>query len=325
MAFVDTPLTLATAVTSWRWDLPTMIAVGAVAVAYWRADATAVRRGAGVGTGRRCCFLLLGCGLWVLSAVSFVGVYADTLFWVRALQVVLLFLMVPFGLALGMPVTVLRGALGGRGRDRVDAVLSSRAARILTFPATTSLAMLVTPWLLYLTPWYSAMLEHAGVDQLTRVLLVAVGFGYFYSRLQADPVPHRYSQMISLVITFVEVLGDGVLGIVIWLGPEIAAEYYAQFVRVWGPDRRVDQAIGAGILWLLGDVVGLPFLLVLMRSFTVDERVHAAEIDAELDALERTGDGTRAAEADVESGSEQSTTSLWWEDDPQLQERFRRE
>ena len=29
--------------------------------------------------------------------------------------------------------------------------------------------------------------------------------------------------------------------------------------------RRLDQTIGAGVLWILGDVVGLPFVLVISQ------------------------------------------------------------
>jgi hypothetical protein len=56
------------------------------------------------------------------------------------------------------------------------------------------------------------------------MLLVLIGFGYFYARLQTDPVPRRYSQLISLVISIVESIGDGLLGIVLWLGPLIAVD-----------------------------------------------------------------------------------------------------
>ena len=79
-------------------------------------------------------------------------------------------------------------------------------------PLTTSLAMLATPWLLYLTPWYTATLEDEWIGALTRIGLVVVGFGYFYARLQADPVPRKYPQLISLLISVAETLGDGVWG-----------------------------------------------------------------------------------------------------------------
>jgi cytochrome c oxidase assembly factor CtaG len=140
---------------------------------------------------------------------------------------------------------------------------------------------------------------------------VAIGFGYFYARLQADPVPRRYSQAISLLITVVEALGDGVLGLVIWQGSLIAAAYYAELHRSWGPDQRLDQTIGAGVLWILGDLVGWPFVLLLMRALSRDEKTHAAAVDAELDAAEAT---------ETESAA---PSGLWWENDPQLRERFR--
>lgn len=328
MSAVETPLTMAVVFSSWRWDWSTLVIVGGLGVGYWSRNSVAHRRGAGVGRGPVVCFLGLGLTTWVLATMSVIGVYADTLFWVRALQVVMLLFMVPFGLALGRPITVLRDAGGPPVRRRVDAVLGSRAARILTYPATTSVTMLATPWLLYLTGWYPAVLAHEPVDVVTRIVLVLVGFGYFYSRLQTDPVPHRYSQMISLIITIAETIGDAVLGIVLWLGPLIAAGYYAGLGRTWGPDLRTDQSIGAGIIWILGDVLGVPFLLVLMRNFLQDDRRNGARIDAELDATEQRTPGRAAAAMETDAGApapaETAPPRVWWEDDPQLQERFRR-
>ena len=232
------------------------------------------------------------CGRW--PRLSVIGAYAYVLFWVRALQVLLLLYVVPFFLAQGRPVTVARAALGPAGRDRIDRLLASRWARALAHPLTTSLAMLATPWLLYLTPWYSAALKSEWVGAPTRILLVVFGFGYFYARLQADLVPRRYSQLISLLISVGETLGDGVLGLVIWQGSLIATSYYAGIHRSWGPDPRLDQTIGAGVLWILGDVVGLPFVLLLMRALSRDEKAHAVVVDAELDT---------AAAAETESAA----------------------
>jgi len=152
-------------------------------------------------------------------------------------------------------------------------------------------------------------LKHSDVGAATRMLLVLVGFGYFYARLQTDPVPRRYSQLISLVISIVESIGDGLLGIVLWLGPLIAVDYYTQVDRHWGPSVRVDQSIGAGILWLVGDVLGVPFIIVLMRMFSADEKVHADAVDAQLDNA---------------SEDFAATTALWWENDPQLRDRMGR-
>ncbi len=296
------PLTWSTALSTWHWDSRAGATVVVVGIAYgWslrRADAS---------LRRHAWWFATGLALLVMATMSMVGVYDSVLFWVRALQVLLLLYVAPFFLAMGRPVTVISQAYGPAVQCRVDRVLGTRAAEVLVHPATTSVAMLATPWLLYLTPWYGATLRHEAVASATNALLLAVGFTYFYARLQTDPVPRRYSQLISLVISIVESLGDGVLGIVLWLGPLIAADYYTNVGRHWGPSPRVDQSIGAGVLWLLGDVLGVAFIVVLMRFFSADETRHAASVDAELDEVGPT-----------------PAPGLWWENDPQLRERMRR-
>ncbi|CDO07263.1 cytochrome c oxidase assembly protein [Mycolicibacterium cosmeticum] len=296
------PLTLSTALTSWTVDAASatalVLASGAYAWCCHRAPMTAARRTA----------YWAGVAVWAVATMSMVGVYAPVLFWVRALQVLLLLFVVPMLLALGTPLTALRRA---GGADVVDRVLAGRAARALTHPATTSILMLAAPWLLYLTPWYVASLENSTLGALTRITLALIGFGYFYARIQADPVPRRYPQMLSLVISIAETLGDGLLGLVLWLGPLIATDYYLAVDRTWGPSPRVDQSVGAGILWILGDVLGLPFLMVLMRAMSSDEKRQAAVIDAELDA-------------ELDAESEAAAPALWWEADPQLRDRFHR-
>jgi cytochrome c oxidase assembly factor CtaG len=305
------PLTWATAAHSWHLDLSSAILIVVLAVGYRWCARRARRSGQPIASARAWCFGT-GLGVWALASMSMIGVYAYALFWVRALQVVLLLFAAPLLIACGKPLTVLRDALSPGGRDGFDRLLATRAARVLAHPLTTSIAMLGTPWLLYLTPWYTAALQHDWVGAPTRIFLVLVGFAYFYARLQADPVPHRYSQLISLLITIAETIGDGVLGLVVWQGPLIGEAYYLGLHRVWGPDLRLDQTIGAGVLWILGDVLGIPFVLVLLRALSTDERKHAVEVDAELDRIE---------EAEPEP-SPQST--LWWENDPQLRDRFRR-
>ncbi|MFG1933234.1 cytochrome c oxidase assembly protein [Mycobacterium sp. NPDC048908] len=285
------PLTWSSALTSWQWDSGAVVLIVAAGVGYgvaWRRRAVTIRDAS--------CFAA-GLALLAVATMSFIGVYDRTLFWVRALQVLMLLFVVPFFVAMGRPVTAWR----------LDRWVATPAARVAFHPATTSVAMLATPWLLYLTPWYPATLHNQAIAAATRVLLLLVGFAYYYARLQTDPVPRRYSQLISLVISIVESIGDGLLGIVLWLGPVIAADHYAQ--RPWGPSTHVDQAVGAGILWLVGDALGVVFIIVLMRFFSADERQRAAILDAEVDAEPQTDD---------------APTGLWWHNDPQLRDRLGR-
>jgi cytochrome c oxidase assembly factor CtaG len=303
------PLTWASAVLQWRFDLLSAILIAVSAGGYRWCSRLARRSGERVESGRAWCFAI-GIGLWALATMSMIGVYAYALFWVRALQVITLLFVAPFFIAAGKPLTVVRNGLDEARGGVFDRLLASRLARVLAHPLTTSVGMLVTPWLLYLTPWYTASLHNAVLGALTRVALVVAGFGYFYSRLQADPVPRRFPQQMSLLISVAETLGDGLLGLVIWQGPLIAAAYYQ--VRSWGPDHRLDQTIGAGVLWILGDVLGIPFMVLLMRALNADEKAHAKEVDAILDQQER------------EEPEQAGQTGLWWENDPELRDRFRR-
>lgn len=288
------------AVESWQVDPAALLLIVALGAGYaWcRRTAPAERAPAYLFTA--------GLVVWALATCSAIAVYAPVLFWMRALQVLLLLFVVPFLLALGRPVTTLRAALSDDGQRRVDHVLASRACRIVASPLCTSVAMLGLPWLLYLTPWYVASMTGV-IGSATRILLTLVGFGYYYARVQSDPVPRRYPPLLSVGISVVESLGDGLLGLVLWLGPVIAYQYYAGLQRDWGPSLRTDQSVGAGVLWIVGDVLGLPFLAVLFRRLSTHEKTRAREVDAE-----------------IEKEPDTAPSALWWEADPQLNQRFRR-
>ncbi|GAB7066593.1 cytochrome c oxidase assembly protein [Mycolicibacterium hodleri] len=299
-----TPLNLRVAVESWQLDPAALLLIVALGAGYaW--CRRAAHDAAPADRAPVYCFTA-GLLTWFLATCSVIAVYAPVLFWMRALQVLVLLFVAPFLLALGRPVTTLRAALSETGRSRVDRLLASRACRVAASPLCTSVAMLGLPWLLYLTPWYVASMSGA-VGSVTRILLVLVGFGYYYARVQSDPVPRRYPPLLSVGISVVESLGDGLLGLVLWLGPVIAYQYYAGLHRDWGPSTRTDQSIGAGVLWIVGDVLGIPFLAVLFRRLSTHEKSRAIEVDAEIEEVADTAQPT-----------------LWWEADPQLNQRFRR-
>ena len=299
-----TPLTLRVAVESWQLDPAALLLIVALGVGYaW--CRRAAHDSAPPERAPVYCFAA-GLATWALATSSAIAVYAPVLFWMRALQVLVLLFVVPFLLAVGRPVTTLRAALSESGRRRVDQMVASRTWRVAASPLCTSAAMLGLPWLLYLTPWYVASMTGA-IGAVTRISLVLFGFGYYYARVQSDPVPRRYPPLLSVGISVVESLGDGLLGLVLWLGPVIAQQYYAGLQRDWGPSMRTDQSVGAGVLWIVGDVLGVPFLAVLFKRLSTHEKSRAREVDAEIEDVVDT-----------------AQPALWWEADPQLNQRFGR-
>jgi cytochrome c oxidase assembly factor CtaG len=317
------PLTVSRAFTSWTLDVPVLVVVLAAALLYLAGIRRIRRSGRPWPRAWAVAFLIGGTGTVVIATMSFLGVYQHVLFYDRAVQTVLLLLAAPLFLALGRPLSLFTAALPGPGR-RADAIVHSRAARILTFPAITAMVLVIVPFLLYFTPWYEAGLRNATVRELTYAALLVPGLVFFWTLLRVDPVPKAYPYLVALWVTGAEVVGDAVLGLAVLADQHlIAGSYYQALGRPWGPSLRADQVIGGGALWILGDLVGLPFLAASLIVMIREDEQEAAQVDAELDAS--------AADAAVpdagEAGRAPAATSdsrPWWESDSRFIGRFQR-
>jgi cytochrome c oxidase assembly factor CtaG len=312
-------LTLARAFTEWTldpWALGFVLLLGGLYL-------TGVRRARRSGTawprGRTAAFCGLGLGFGVIATMSWVGVYQPVLFYTRSVQTILLLLVVPLFLALGRPVTLLIASLPRLG-PRVEAGLRSQAAKVLTFPAITTLFLVIVPFVLYFTPWYVAGFHNTAAAELTHLALIAPGFVFFWTLVRVDPVPKAYPYLVSLWVTGVEVVGDAVLGLAVLADQNlIAGAYYHALARPWGPSLATDQVLGGGTLWILGDMVGLPFLAVQLIQMIREDEAGAVVIDAELDAR----DVARTAPAAQEQPEgDASADRPWWESDPRFVGRF---
>jgi len=317
-------LTVARAFTSWTLDLPVLAAV-LLAGALYLAGVYRVRRTGGRWpAGAVAAFCAGGLGVLVIATMSFLGVYQGVLFYARAVQTVLLLLAAPLFLALGRPVSLAIASLPRAGR-RVQALVASRAARVLTFPAITALAVVLVGFVLYFTPWYEAGLRSDLVRELTYLALLAPGLVFFWTLLRVDPVPRAYPYLVALWVTGVEVVGDAVLGLAIMADQNlIAGSYYRALGRPWGPGLRADQVVGGGALWLLGDLIGLPFLAAMLIQMAREDDKEARAVDAELDAADAaSGAGARTAAAGATPGTP-GPAQPWWQSDPRFTGRFRR-
>ena len=307
-------LTVARAFTSWTLDVPVLAAV-LLAGALYLAGVRRVRRTGGRWpAGAVAAFCGGGLGVLVITTMSFLGVYQGVLFYIRAVQTVLLLLAAPLFLALGRPVSLAIASWPRIGR-RAEALIASRPARLLTFPAVTALAVVLVGFVLYFTPWYEAGLRSDLVRELTYLALLAPGFVFFWTLLRVDPVPRAYPYLVALWITGVEVVADAVLGLAIMADQNlIAGSYYRALGRPWGPGLRADQVVGGGALWLLGDLIGLPFLAAMLIQMVREDTKEAQVVDAALDAADATSGAAGPA----------GTAQPWWERDPRFTGRFRR-
>jgi cytochrome c oxidase assembly factor CtaG len=313
-------LTLPRAVTEWTADIP-MIAVAVLLVGWYLIAVRRVRRGGGTwGTGRVIAFCGLGVGFLVIATMSWVGVYQNVLFYARATQTVLLVLVVPLFLALGKPLTLLSATTPAVG-SRVETVVRSRTAKVLTFPAITTLALVAVPMVMYFTNWYGATFSSAGLRELTYLALMVPGYLFFWTLLRVDPVPKEYPYGVAMWITAAEVVGDAFFGIAIIADQNLIAKaHYVAVGYPFGPTLATSQVIGGGIIWILGDFVGLPFLAVQLIQMMRADKAEAAVIDAELDAR----DAARSVPVEAGADGTPDDERPWWESDPSLTNRFKR-
>ncbi|WP_020495995.1 cytochrome c oxidase assembly protein [Sciscionella marina] len=304
------PLTPLSMLSTWTLDIPVLVVLAACAAGYALGVARHSRGGRRWPVRRTRFFLGFLLSV-VLVTMSFIGPYGTVLFWPRAVQTVILLMVTPLLLALSAPLTLILETVAPRTRALLRRIGRSTPARALTFPLVITVVLIAPTFLLYLTPLFELSLRSTAVHELCMLMLVLAGFGYFWTRVRVDPAPRADSHAVSLWISVLEVVADGVLGLVIWLGPLLAHDYYQALDRHWGPDERLDQSISAGILWIGGDVAGLPFLGVMMTRWRAEDDKRAAEIDRELDE-------------DSPDRDDGMQDGLWWENDPVLAERFRR-
>jgi cytochrome c oxidase assembly factor CtaG len=334
-------LTLARAFTQWTADVPMMVLAVVLGGCYLAAVARVRRGGGSWGTGRVVAFCGLGLGVLVLATMSWIGVYQGVLFYARAVQTVLLVLLVPLFLAMGKPLTLLREALPGAGR-RVEAVVRSRVAVALTFPAITTLLLVAVPMTMYFTSWYPAVFHSGTVRELTFLVLMVPGYVFFWTLLRIDPVPKAYPYGLAMWIIAAEVVGDAFFGLAVIADNNlIAGAYYHAVGYPWGPSLATSQVIGGGAIWILGDLVGLPFLAVGLIQMMREDQAEAVVIDAELDAKDAARRAAaagapgaagapdaaaapdRGTEATAGAGVAADDDRPWWENDPRFTERFR--
>jgi hypothetical protein len=169
------------------------------------------------------------------------------------------------------------------------------------------------------------------------------GFVFFWTLLRVDPVPKEYPYVIALWITAAEVLGDAALGLACIADTSLLwGSYYRGLAPLWTSNLATKQVLGGGVLWIFGDLVGLPFLAAQLIQMIREDEADAQAIDAELDAQEAEAAAVAVASGTVASGTGAPggsgtgggpaaageagvpvTQRPWWESDRRFSDRFR--
>jgi putative copper resistance protein D len=281
------PFSLARVFSAWELDPVLTVAIVWVAGAYLFGVWLLHDRGDRWPLARTVSFVVPGMGGLFFATSSGLGSYDTTLLSVHMVQHMVLSMFVPLFLALGAPVTLMLRTFRPTPRRWLLTLLHSRFAAALSFAPLTLLLFVISPWALYFSPWYDATLHSETLHELMHVHLVVVGSLFFWPLVGADPVPGRVAYPFRLLLIVLTLPFHAFLGLTIMNQDTlIGGDWYPSLPMAWLPSPAADQHVAGGILWGMGDLVGLLFLTVLFTQWVRSSMREAVREDRRLDRLE---------------------------------------
>jgi cytochrome c oxidase assembly factor CtaG len=325
---VVTPSSL---LTDWTASPVGVALVALVTVPY----AVAVLRARRVGVAwpwlRPIAFLVVGVGSLAYAVCGPLAVHRTEVFWIACLQIGVLSSLTPVGLALGDPVGLLRARMEAEAatgtttarRPMLLRLVEGRLARVLTFPAVSSLLAVGTLLLVVLTPWLEQTMRSAASAAALYVVLLTSGLLFMLPLLTDELLPRWATPPVRTFLAFVDGLLDAIPGIVVMTSSVLLAPSFPGFASgASGLDPAMDQRLGGGAMLAVAEAVGLPVIGAVFVEWMRSDEQEAREVDARLD--EQTSHVSAVAAGEVgEITARPPAPDLWWEQDPRLASRFR--
>jgi putative copper resistance protein D len=292
----------------------------------------AARAGVRPSSWRVVLYAVLGVGTLAYATCGPPAVFRADVFWLGALRVGVLATVTPVGLALGDPVGVLR-RLHPDGDHVLLRVLHGRVARVLTFPAFSTLLATGTLLVVFVTPVFVRSVTSPAVGVVLDLVLLGTGLLFVVPLLVEDLLPAWATPPVRTFLAFVDGLLDAVPGIVVMTATTLLSPGYPGFSSgVSGLDPLLDQKLGGGALIAVAESVGLPIIAAVFLEWVrsderdarasdllEDETSRAATAQPRPETSSSDGVGATPSASPAEGGS-----GLWWEQDPRLAGRYRR-
>lgn len=306
------PYSFAEAFSAWRFDTGACAFIVVLGLVYgwrvWRAH----RVGVPWPWWRTAAFVVVGLGALCVCTMSSLAVYQHAVPWAFAVQITLLMTVAPVALAAGDPVGLVRAGCDERARARLDGVLHSAPARVLTFPLVAAVLGVVVQMLLFFGPFLTPALEHREAMNLVYLVSLAVGCLLAWPLLGEDLLPAWCTPPLRMLFAALDGLLDAIPGIALAAaGTLIAGGYFARHRPTWSSDALAEQHLAGALAVAFSEVVAIPLLVMLFFGWARGEmRAGAA------------GARSVPSEADVpEAAQEPVLERPWWETDPRFGRR----
>lgn len=244
-------------------------------------------------------------GLLVLTYITSgpPAVYGRVLFSAHMVDHMALTMVAPLFLVLGAPVTLALRALparsdGSRGlREWLLLFVHSKFSQLVTHPLFAAANFAGSIVLFYYSDAFGfAMREHVG-HELMILHFALTGYIFVLSMIGTDPLPRRAPFPLRLVLLLATMGFHAFFGVAIMGGTNLlAADYFGNLGREWGPSALMDQQLGGAVAWGIGEV---PTLLVAIGVAIMWSRSDERETRRTDRAADRNNDADLTAYNDM--------------------------
>ena len=281
--------TLLGALTTWTLEpLPwigTILAGAAYLIAARKVNATGPR--VPIRTWRTAAWLA-GLAAILIALGSAVDAYAEDFLSVHMVQHLLLTMVAPPLLALGAPITLLLRVASPSARRRlILPILHSRFVRVIASPFIGWTLFTVAMFATHFSGLYNAALESPTLHDAEHLVYLITGALFWWPVVAADPIPHRLGYGERVVYVILQMPVNAAVGLAIYFAPAVLYPHYASLTRTWGPTALVDQQIGGGLMWGVGDVLLLMVVPLIVAAWMRADARRAQIRDAVLRAEAR--------------------------------------
>ena len=261
---------------------------------------------------------IMWCGamaILVYTTSGGVAVYGEFLFSAHMIEHMLLTMLIPVGIVLGAPVTLVARAIevrhdGSRGmREWFLGIIHSKWIGFVGHPLVSTVVFGLSLMVFYYSPLLSwASTTHLGHEWMILHFLLA-GYLFVQALIGVDPSPHRTSYPVRMILLMGTMGFHAFFGLSLMTGTSLLLpEWFGAMGRTWGDSPLVDQQVGGAIAWGIGELPTLILsAMVVLSWIRSDEREakrsdrqavrdHDAELEgynAMLEKLEKRRPTTR--------------------------------